>query len=146
MAREQEQFLDVIDRDTAERRWWQAIRPMPLGAETVPLAAALGRVLAADVSAEVDVPSFDRSNMDGYALRADDTYGASEESPRCLRLGGEGIPTGAVPQCVIEPGTAIPIATGGMLPRGGDAVLMVEHARVDGECLEVLHPMAPGTI
>ncbi|MBV8127550.1 MAG: molybdopterin biosynthesis protein [Planctomycetaceae bacterium] len=144
MAQEQEQFLDVVDRDTAERLWWQAIRPMPLGAETVHLAAALGRVLAADLAAEVDVPSFDRSNMDGYALRADDTYGASEESPRRLRVGGEEIPTGAVPRLVVEPGTASPIATGGMLPRGADAVLMVEHARVDGECLEVLHAVAPG--
>ncbi len=116
---------------------------MPLGAETVRLAAALGRVLAADMAAEVDVPSFDRSNMDGYALCADDTYGASEESPRRLRLGGEEIPTGAVPRLVVEPGTASPIATGGMLPRGADAVLMVEHARVDGECLEVLHAVAP---
>lgn len=51
MAQEQEQFLDVVDRDTAERLWWQAIGPMPLGAETVPLAAALGRVLAADLAA-----------------------------------------------------------------------------------------------
>ena len=59
MAREQEQFLNVVDRDTAERRWWEAIRPERLGAELVPLAAALGRVLAEDVVAEVDVPSFD---------------------------------------------------------------------------------------
>jgi PBP superfamily domain/MoeA N-terminal region (domain I and II) len=72
------------------------------------------------------------------AYHADDTYGASEESPRRLRVGGEEIPTGAVPRLVVEPGTASPIATGGMLPRGADAVLMVEHARVDGECLEVL--------
>ena len=69
-------------------------------------------MLAADLAAEVDVPSFDRSNMDGYALRADDTYGASEEAPRRLRLGGEEIPRGAVPVQVIEPGRASPIATG----------------------------------
>ncbi len=56
MVQEQEQFLDVVDRDTAERLWWQAIRPMPLGAETVRLAAALGRVLAAVLAAEVGVP------------------------------------------------------------------------------------------
>jgi putative molybdopterin biosynthesis protein len=144
MAREQEQFLDVVDRDTAERRWWESIHPAPLGVEQVPLAAALGRVLAADLNAEVDVPSFDRSNMDGYALCADDTFGASEEAPCRLRLGGEEIPTGAVPRLAVEPGTAAPIATGGMLPRGADAVLMVEHARVDGESLEVLRPVAPG--
>lgn len=86
MAREQEQFLDVVDRDTAHQRWWAAIRPEPLTAEVVPLRSALGRVLAEDLVAEVDVPSFDRSNMDGYALRANDTYGASEEAPRRLEL------------------------------------------------------------
>ena len=68
MAREQEQFLNVVDRDTAERLWRDAIRPVRLGAELVPLSAALGRVLAEDVISEVDVPSFDRSNVDGYAL------------------------------------------------------------------------------
>ncbi len=129
MAREQEQFLDVVDRDTAHRRWWEAIRPEPLAAEVVPLGAALGRVLAVDLVAEVDVPSFDRSNMDGYALRAGDTYGASEEAPCRLRLSGEEIATGVVPRLTVEPGMAAPIATGGMLPRGADAVLMVEHAR-----------------
>ena len=130
MAREQEQFLDVVDRDTAHRRWWEAIRPEPLAAEVVPLGTALGRVLAVDLVSEVDVPSFDRSNMDGYALRAGDTYGASEEAPCRLRLSGEEIATGVVPCLTVEPGMAAPIATGGMLPRGADSVLTVEHARV----------------
>lgn len=81
MAREQDQFLEVVDRDDAERRWREVVRPAPLAAEPVPLAEALGRVLAEDVIAAVDVPAFDRSNVDGYAARADDTYGASEEAP-----------------------------------------------------------------
>ena len=76
----QDQFLEVIDRDEAERRFLAAIDCRPLGAEEVALDDALGRVLAADVVAAVDVPSFDRSNYDGYALRAADTYGAQEES------------------------------------------------------------------
>src|SRR4051812_17257859 len=84
---EQEQFLDVVDRDTAYRGGGGATRPETLPAETVPLDAALGRVLARDLTADVDVPSFDRSNMDGFALRAGDTFGASEEAPRRLRLG-----------------------------------------------------------
>jgi putative molybdopterin biosynthesis protein len=145
MAREQEQFLDVVDRDTASRRWWAAVRPEPLAAEVVPLGEALGRVLGEDLAAEVDVPSFDRSNMDGYALRAGDTYGASEEAPSRLRLNGEEIVTGVVPRLTVEPGVAAPIATGGMLPRGADAVLMVEYASVQGDCLEVIRPVAPGT-
>ena len=84
--------------------------------------------MAADLASDVDVPAFDRSNMDGYALRAADTYDASEESPRLLRLNGEEIAPGTVPSRVVEPGMASPIATGGMVPRGADAVLIVEHA------------------
>ena len=98
MAREQEQFLNVVDRDTAERLWRDVIRPTRLDAEFVPLSAALGRVLAEDVTSEVDVPSFDRSNVDGYALRAEDTFGAAEDSPRRLRLCAGEISTGVVPR------------------------------------------------
>src|SRR5439155_1571771 len=86
MAREQEQFLDVVDRDTAERRWWSALRPEILASEEVRLACALGRVLASDVIAGVDVPPFDRSNVDGFAVRAQDTVGAAEGHPG--RVGG----------------------------------------------------------
>ena len=144
MTREQAQFLSVVDRDTAERLWWDAITPKPLGAETVPLARALQRVLAADVTSEVDVPAFDRSNMDGYAVRAEDTFGASEEAPCRLRCSDDEIASCTVPRSTIEPGTAMPIATGGMLPRGADAVLMIEHARIFGEFLEVIRPVVPG--
>jgi putative molybdopterin biosynthesis protein len=144
MAREQEQFLEVVDRDTAERRWWDAIRPQPLGPEQVPLSSALGRILADDVAAEVDVPSFDRSNVDGYALQAEETFNASEDAPIRLRLSGDEIPTGVIPSRPVECGSAMPVATGGMLPRGADAVLMVEHARIEGDSLVVTRPVAPG--
>lgn len=115
-----------------------------LAEEVVPLAEALGRVLAEDVAAGVDVPAFDRSNVDGYALQAGDTFGASEESPRFLMFNPEELPTGVVPRVVLRQGTATPIATGAMLPRGADAVLMVEHARVDGRTLVVGRPVPPG--
>jgi putative molybdopterin biosynthesis protein len=144
VVQEQEQFLDVVDRDTAERRWWDAIRPRPLGAEPIPLSSALARVLAEDVASQVDVPSFDRSNVDGYALRAEETFGVSEEAPIRLAINDEEIPTGRVPARPVGAGTATPIATGGMLPRGADAVLMVEHARVEGDRLVVTRPVAPG--
>jgi putative molybdopterin biosynthesis protein len=145
VAREQEQFLDVVDRDTAERRWREAVRPGVLGGEAVPLAGALGRVLAADVVSGVDVPGFDRSNVDGYAVRAGETFGASEEDPRVLRLNDEEVATGVVPRRPVGPGTATSIATGAVLPRGADAVVMVEHALVarDGRLL-VQRPVAPG--
>jgi putative molybdopterin biosynthesis protein len=145
MPREQEQFLDVVDRDTAARRWTEAIQPHRLESEDVALEDALGRVLAADVLTEVDVPAFDRSNVDGFALRAADTFGASEESPVALRLNAEEIATGVVPVQVIAPCTASTIATGGMMPRGADAVLMVEHARVARTGLQILRPVAPGS-
>ncbi|HZY83866.1 MAG TPA: hypothetical protein VFE78_03490, partial [Gemmataceae bacterium] len=90
----QQQFLDVIDRDEAERRFRAALDLRPLGAEAVPLAAALGRVLAEDVVAPLDVPSFDRSNVDGFAVRAADTFGAGEDRPLALRLNAESLATG----------------------------------------------------
>ncbi len=140
----QDHFLEVLDRDDAEARWRAAIDVAPLPAETVPLDAALGRVLADDVRAEVDVPGFDRSNMDGFAVRSADTYGASEEEPLRLRLGDESIPTGAIPRLEVEPGSVTPIATGGMLPRGADAVVPVEFTDVEGGQVVVRRACVPG--
>ena len=77
----QEQFLEVLDRDEAERRWLAALVLEALPSERVPVVAALGRVLARDLRSEVDVPSFDRSNLDGFAVRAEDSFGATEEVP-----------------------------------------------------------------
>ena len=68
----QQQFLEVLDRDDAERRWHEVIHPQPLESERVPIDEALGRILAEDIRSEVDVPGFDRSNMDGFAIRAED--------------------------------------------------------------------------
>ncbi|OHB75062.1 MAG: molybdopterin biosynthesis protein [Planctomycetes bacterium RBG_16_64_10] len=140
----QEQFLEVIDRDEAERRFQAALRLEPLEAVDVGLAEALGRVLAADIAAEVDVPSFDRSNYDGFAVCAADTYGAHEEGPRRLALQGEPLATGSAPSHEVVPGTACQIATGGVVPRGADAVVMVEDAEVQGHTLLVHHPVTPG--
>jgi putative molybdopterin biosynthesis protein len=143
-GREQEQFLDVIDRDEAERRLQGALTLRPLGEEIVRLDQALGRVLARDIAAPVDVPFFDRSNMDGYAVRAADTFGAEEERARALRPNPEAVATGMVPQAEVLPGTATVIATGGMVPRGADAVVMVEHTHLTEDAVQVLRPVPPG--
>jgi molybdopterin molybdotransferase/putative molybdopterin biosynthesis protein len=144
--RDQEQFLQVLDRDEAERRFRAAIDATPRDIESVTLDAALGRVLAADVVSPVDVPSFDRSNVDGFAVVSDSTFGASEEVPKCLLLNdAETIHTGVVPHTVIRSGAAVSIATGGMVPRGADAVVMVEHAEVRGSELHVARAVTPGT-
>src|SRR5882672_3630079 len=142
---EQQQFLQVLDRDEAELRFRAALDLKPRGIEQVPLDAALGRVLADDVVSPVDVPSFDRSNVDGFAVVSDNTFGASEEVPRQVQLAEETVHTGVVPRTVVRSGVAVPIATGGMMPRGADAVVMVEHAHVRGGDLFVTRAVTPGT-
>jgi putative molybdopterin biosynthesis protein len=129
----QEQFLEVVDRDEATTRFQRHLRMRPLGAETVSLSQALGRVLARAVIADVDVPGFDRSSVDGFAVRADDTAGASERQPKRLALNAEILTPGTVPAIAVQPGTATLIATGGMVPRGADAVVMVEHTEAQDE-------------
>jgi putative molybdopterin biosynthesis protein len=126
-AARQEQFLEVVPAEEARRRFEGAIDRSPLPAETVALAGALGRVLAADVAAPTDVPAFDRSGVDGFAVRAADTAGAGERSPRRLVLNAEVIACGHPPALEVQAGTATAIATGGAIPRGADAVVMIEH-------------------
>jgi putative molybdopterin biosynthesis protein len=143
MIMEQEQFLNVIDRDEAERRFHAALDLTPLGAEEVPLAEALGRVLAQDVVAPLDVPSFDRANVDGFALRAEDTFGAREEEPRRLRLNQETLATGMPPKQPVTGGTTTAIATGAVVPRGADAIVMIEHTDTDERQVLVRRPATP---
>lgn len=140
----QEQFLNVIDRDEAERRFRAALDLRPLEAEPVALEAALGRVLAEDEVAPVDVPGFDRSNVDGFAVRATDTFAASEDRPIRLLLSPIPIAPGIAPAQVVESGSACSIATGGMLPRGADAVVMIEHTDAIDKTLIIQRPVAPG--
>jgi putative molybdopterin biosynthesis protein len=147
---QQQQFLDVIDRDEAESRFQAALDCRPLAAEEIPLSEALHRVLAGDIVAPFDVPGFDRSNVDGFAVRAEDTFGASEERPRRLRLTGEVLPAGVVPARSIGAHEASVIATGAMLPRGADAVVMIEHTdpapatRARTDELLIRRPVTPG--
>ena len=124
----QEQFLHVVDRDDAERSFRAALGDLsPRRTEVVALHEALGRVLAEDVASPVDVPGFDRANVDGFAVRARDTFGASEFAPKTLRLLEARVAMGAMPRAAVEPSSAMAIPTGGVVPRGADAVLMVEH-------------------
>ena len=144
----QTQFLTVVTRDEATARFREHLRLAPLGKEVVPLGEALHRVLADDVVSPIDVPGFDRSNVDGFALQAKDTFGAMEERPRTVRLYDEVLAPGIVPQRTVDSGVATPIATGGMLPRGADAVLMVEHSEhidsAEGPRLEIRRPVTSG--
>jgi molybdopterin molybdotransferase/putative molybdopterin biosynthesis protein len=125
-AAQQEQFLEVVSAAEARRRFEARIDRSPCGSETVPLAAASSRVIAADVVAPVDAPPFDRANVDGFAVRAADTLGATPGAPKRFALNAEVIACGVAPALEIAPGTATAIATGGVIPRGADAVVMIE--------------------
>jgi putative molybdopterin biosynthesis protein len=147
----QEQFLSVASRDEAEARFRSHLTLAPLGEETIPLGQSRGRVLARDLAAAVDVPGFDRSNVDGFAVRAVDLEDARPDAPRRLRLNREVLTPGLVPQETVEPGTATIIATGGMIPRGADAVVMVERTEfigaaeaADDAAVDVEQKLAPG--
>jgi putative molybdopterin biosynthesis protein len=145
-AARQEQFLEVVSAEEAHARFDRHIDTSPLGAESVRLADALGRVLAHDVVAAVDAPPFDRSNVDGFALRAADTVGASDTARRRLSLNREVIACGFAPALEVKLATATAIATGGVMPRGADAVVMVEHTDVidDALAIELRRSVAPG--
>lgn len=113
-------------------------------AEHVALEDALGRVPAEAIVAREPLPGFARATVDGYAVRAPDTYGASEGLPAYLDLAGEAL-MGRPPELELRPGSAVAIATGAPLPGGADAVVMVEHTQVATAALiEVLRPAAPG--
>ena len=133
----------MISVDEAFQHYAHEISSLPIA--EVPLSDALWRVLAEDVRSRTDLPPFPQSAMDGYALRTEDTKGASPEHPAQLRLAGE-IPAGklsAIPQ--LKPGEAMRIFTGGYVPQGSDAVLRQEDAQVEADRLLVRHPVPAGT-
>ena len=116
----------------------------PVTSETVSLAECLGRVLAEDVYADMDIPDFDRATMDGFAVRASTTFGASEANPAYLNICGQ-IAMGVRPDFTVGSGEAARIATGGMLPEGADSVIMVEHTdQLDDTTIEAYRSVAPG--
>jgi molybdopterin molybdotransferase len=111
--------------------------------ETVDLSQAAGRVLAEDVLAEAAVPGFDRAAMDGYALRGEETFGASSWNPLSLRIAGESLP-GRPFAGAVSPGQAVRIMTGAPVPQDADAVLPVEQSSEEAGVLRVVEPIPPG--
>jgi len=115
----------------------------PLEEESVRLEQALGRTLARDIISAEDVPAFDKSAMDGYALRAAETFGASPTDPVSFKVTGEIFP-GEVGDLEVGPGEAVRIMTGGAFPEGADAVLMAEHTTDRGDSVLVHGSVVPG--
>jgi molybdopterin molybdotransferase len=133
---------ETIPLDEARQLIDEAITPLTR-IESVPLLHASGRVLARDVTSDRDVPPFSRAGMDGYAVVAENTFGASRYEPRTLRV-VEKIYTGAVPTRSVSSGEAAEIATGAPMPDGADAVVMVEETErgSDGE-VRIFTPVYP---
>jgi molybdenum cofactor synthesis domain-containing protein len=116
----------------------------PLGSERVALDEALGRILAQPIEAKVDSPPFDRSEVDGYAVEARSVYGAEEDKPLRLKIVGES-KIGALPRMAVSQGEAVEIATGAPLPRGANAVVMVEYTKEEGDgAILVYRSLVPG--
>ncbi len=114
-----------------------------LGSEMVSFERALERVLAEDVTSKIDVPPFDRSAVDGYAVQAADTFRVSETKPKRLRVIGSA-KIGAPTKLRVRKGEAVKLMTGAPIPRGADAVVMVEHTKIEGEHIAVRVPLTPG--
>ncbi|MDF9744752.1 molybdopterin biosynthesis protein [Natrinema salsiterrestre] len=137
------EFRDLASPDEAR----EAIDSLSLegGIERVSLEDARGRVLVARLDAELDVPGFDRASMDGYALRARDTFGADEADPARLEIVGE-VHAGAEPDVALEAGEAAEISTGAVMPDGADAMVPVERTDTDagGDAVLIRTSVAPG--
>lgn len=141
----QDQFLKLATAEEAATRFYDAIKPQTLGEEKISLMDCLDRILSRDVVSKINVPFFDRSNFDGFAVKAEDTFGAEEMEPITLSLNEEKLACGVLPRQTLNSGTANIIATGGVLPRGANAVIMVENTLPGEGIVKVLKPAVPGT-
>ena len=143
MTYERKEFRRLVSIEEALRVLSKRIRPKPLGVEEVPLSRALGRVLAEDVAAPLDLPPFDRAAMDGYAVRAEDVEGADEWSPVTLKVIGS-VEAGESADFWVSKGEAVEVATGAAMPPGADAVVMVEHTIRQNGGIRVLRSVPKG--
>jgi len=135
-------LLTVLTVKEAQQRILGSFNGKRTGVESIPVMDSLGRVTAEEIVAAEEVPPFTRSTMDGFAVRSSDTFGASESIPALLTLKGN-IQMGKEPPGALEPGEAMSIPTGGMLPAGSDGVVMLEYCEVLGNQVAVYRPAAP---
>jgi molybdenum cofactor synthesis domain-containing protein len=136
-------FRKLVSLDEAKKILKQSFSPKPIGVERVPLFETHNRVLAQDVVAPTDVPPFNRSTVDGYAVRAVDTFGADEDRPVALKICGR-VNVGETPSVIVKKGTAAEIATGAPLPGGADAVVMLEYVVQKGNTVLMHRAVSKG--
>ncbi len=138
------EFLKLANADEARQLLYKAMQGAALKSELIPSTQAAGRYLMEEVIADEFLPPFTRSSMDGYAVKAKDTHSASERFPIYLKIIAE-VPMGAAPQFTLDPGQAALIHTGGMLPEGADAVVILELShKTSANGLEVYKAVAAG--
>ena len=136
-------FRRLISIEEARKALWEAVKPRPIGVERVSLFEAYNRVLADDIVSKVDVPPFDRSLRDGYAVRSMDTAGAREDSPVVLRVVGS-LEAGSDRDIYVGEGEAVYVATGAPIPGGADSVVMEEYTVRKGGYVEIYKQASPG--
>jgi len=133
----------VVSREEALKMLLDKFTVPAQSHETLSLSSAFNRILSSDIISPEDLPEFNRSTMDGYAVRSRDTFGAAESRPALIAVVGD-IPMGSMPTRDIAKGEAMKIATGGALPASADAVVMFEQAQpVDANSIEVVKPVSP---
>ncbi|NWF87185.1 molybdopterin molybdenumtransferase MoeA [Candidatus Bathyarchaeota archaeon] len=134
-------FRKLLTLDEAQQAINKHSTPKPLGVEKIPLLKAHNRVLAEDIIALMDIPPFSRSTVDGYAVKAEDTYGAEENKPIKLTICGSAN-VGEPPKIVVKRGEAAEIVTGAPMPEGADAVVMIEYTERKDDALYVYRAIA----
>ena len=134
-------FRKLLTFGEAQQVIQQCFKPKPLSIEEIPLLEAYNRVLAEDVTATLNIPPFNRSTVDGYAVRAEDTFGAEESKPVSLKFCGT-VNVGEPPKIKVACGTAVEIVTGAPIPEGADAIVMVEHTVLKDDDVFVYNAVA----
>lgn len=136
-------FRTLVTIEEAFAELYKHFNPKPVSIDEVLISEGIGRTLAQDVISQIDVPGFDRAAMDGYAVIAKDTFGADDDSPKRLHIVGRCEAGQQLPISISE-GDTVEISTGAPVPRGSDAVVMVEHTRCTGSTIEIFRPVVPG--
>ena len=133
-------FRKILSLEDARKLVFDQTRRRDLGTEEIPLEEATGAVLAENIAASRDIPPFDRSTVDGYAVRAEDTFGAEENRPVTLKIAGA-VPIGELPMLEVRRKEAVEIVTGAPVPRGADAVVMIESTERQSDRVRIFTAM-----
>ncbi|HUU86341.1 MAG TPA: gephyrin-like molybdotransferase Glp [Candidatus Glassbacteria bacterium] len=135
-------FRELMTFDHAKKLLFDTLNPQPLGIEKIPLIKAYNRILSENIITKLDIPPFNRSTVDGYAVKADDTYESDEKKPIALKIIGT-ISVGESPKIQIRKNKTVETVTGAPIPEGANAVVMVENTQKQGDTLLIYRAVTP---